>query len=345
MLSVKEAFGEIEIPIVRDRPLLNELTLSGAVRVSDYNTSAGTVWTYNGAVYYAPIHDLRFRANYSRSVRAPTQSDLFSAQSQNFNFISDPCDVLFINAGPNRAANCAAAGVPAGFVNDPARNFSLAVLEGGNPALKVETSTSYTVGAIIEPHWIPGLSITVDYYNIKVRNLIATLSAQTIINSCYNSPSGINNPFCAEVFRNPDHTFANPATLAGPINFQKQITRGIDVDLGLDPQVRHWRSPGSARHLQLRFREDELYQPDRSDLRRSPAERARRSPARILAHRRLPDRAAQPAVQFPLYRQADDRHLRGSSTARGPSADERRRLPANLVSGDHVPQCPASAGT
>ena len=230
-LTVKEAFGEVEVPIVRHVPFADELTLSGAVRVSDYNTAAGTIWTYNGAIYYAPIHDIRFRANYSHSVRAPTQSDLFSAQSQNFNFIQDPCDVNFINAGPNRAANCAAAGIPAGFVNDPARNFSLAVLEGGNPNLDVERSNSYTIGTILEPRWIPGLSLTVDYYNIDVKGLIATLSAQTIINSCYDSPSGLSNPFCPNVFRNPDHTFASPATISGPINFQRQKTSGIDADL------------------------------------------------------------------------------------------------------------------
>jgi outer membrane receptor protein involved in Fe transport len=247
-LTIKEAFAEMEIPIVKDLPFADELTLSGAVRVSDYNTSAGTVWTYNGAVYYAPIHDLRFRGNYSHSVRAPTQSDLFSPQSQNFAFISDPCDILFINNGPNRAANCAAAGVPTGFVNTPARNFTLSFLDGGNPNLDVEKSNSYTIGAIFEPRWVRGMSLTVDYYNITVRGLIASLSAQTIINSCYDSPSGINNPFCANVFRNPTtHEFAQPvATLSSPINFQRQKTSGIDADFAWN------KTMGNGDRLSLR---------------------------------------------------------------------------------------------
>jgi outer membrane receptor protein involved in Fe transport len=231
-LTVKEAFGEIEIPVLRDLPFARELTLSGAVRVSDYNTSAGTVWTYNGAVLYSPIRDIRLRANYSRSVRAPTQSDLFAPQSQNFAFISDPCDVGNINGGPNRAANCAAAGVPVGFINTPARTVSLSLLEGGNPGLDVETSDSYTAGLILEPHMIPGLSLTVDYYHINVKQLIATLTAQTIINSCYDAPGGINNSFCSNVFRDPTtHEFQDPAVLASPVNFQRQVTSGVDVDV------------------------------------------------------------------------------------------------------------------
>jgi outer membrane receptor protein involved in Fe transport len=245
-LTVKEAFGEIELPILKDLPFADELTLSGAVRVSDYNTSAGTVWTYNGAAYYAPIHDVRFRANYSRSVRAPTQSDLFSPQSQNFATINDPCDIGFINNGPNRAANCAAAGIPVGFVNQQARDTNLSIVSGGNPNLDVEKSTSYTVGVIIEPSFVRGLSLTVDYYNIKVKGLIAVLTAQTIVNSCYDSPSGINNNFCANVFRKADFTFADPATISGPINFQRQKTSGVDADLAWN------RTMGNGDRLSIR---------------------------------------------------------------------------------------------
>jgi len=231
-LTIKEAFGEVELPILKDLPFADELTLNGAVRVSDYNTAAGTVWTYNGGIYYAPIHDVRFRGNYARSVRAPTQSDLFSSASQNFAFIQDPCDILFINNGPNRAANCTAAGVPANFVNAPARAATLSFLQGGNPFLESEESDSYTLGVIFEPRWVRGMSVTVDYYRIHVANLIATLTAQTIINSCYDAPGGLNNGFCAVVFRDPGGFFSQPtATIAGPINFQRQKTQGIDVDV------------------------------------------------------------------------------------------------------------------
>ncbi len=244
LLTTKEAFGEIEIPLVKNVPFIEEFTLSGAARLSDYNTSAGTNWTYNGAVYYAPVRDIRFRGSYARSVRVPTQSDLYSPFSQNFATIADPCDVNNINNGTggstNRKTNCAAnnplGNVPLGFVNQTARSQTLSYLSGGNSGLAPETSTSYTVGVILEPHWVPGLSLTIDYYNIKVKNLISSVSIQTIINQCYDSPS-LANSYCALV--NPRqtsgptiHEFATPYTgTASVVNFAKQTTSGLDVDL------------------------------------------------------------------------------------------------------------------
>lgn len=230
--EVKEAFGEVRLPVLRGLPFAEELTLEAAGRVSDYNSAVGTVFAYNLGATYAPIPDLRFRGNYSTSVRAPTQSDLFSPQSQNFAFIQDPCDVLFIGTNPNRAANCAAAGIPVGFVNQPARDRSTGFASGGNPTLTEEKGKSYTIGGVFTPRFIPGFSLTVDYFNIEVENLIASLAAQTILNECFNAPSGIvGNPFCATVNRNPDFTFAEPAVIAGGVNFAKQTSEGIDFEV------------------------------------------------------------------------------------------------------------------
>lgn len=231
-LDVLEGFAELRIPLLANLPFAEELTIEAAYRYSDYNTAADTVDAYNLGGVYSPFPGLRIRGNYSTSVRVPTQSDLFSPLSQNFAFISDPCDVSFINANPNRARNCAAAGVPVGFVNQPARDRSTGFVQGGNLALTEENGKSFAIGAVIEPRQlVPGLAITVDYYNIKVENLIATLGAQTIISSCFDSPSGINNPFCAVVSRNPDFTFADPAVISGGINFARQETQGIDFEV------------------------------------------------------------------------------------------------------------------
>ncbi|MBU0823802.1 MAG: TonB-dependent receptor, partial [Alphaproteobacteria bacterium] len=252
-LTVKEAFGEINIPLLANMPLAEELSIGAAARVSDYNTSAGTVWAYNVQGLYAPIPDLRFRAAYAKSVRAPTQSDLFSTPSQNFAFIGDPCDSLNVGNNPNRAANCAAAGVPTTtnaalanvcassptpvavgdpFVNCTARAFSTGFLAGGNPTLQNEIGKSLTLGAVFEPSFLPGFNFTVDYYKIKVESLIAVLGAQVIINNCYDSPDGINNPFCGTVSRDPaTGLFNDPAVISGGINFAAQKTEGIDFDI------------------------------------------------------------------------------------------------------------------
>ncbi len=255
-LTVKEAFGELQIPILAGLPFAEELTISAAGRVSDYNTSTGTVYAYNVQGIYAPIPDIRFRAAYATSVRAPTQSDLYSPQSQNFAQLSDPCDQDNINNDPNRVANCAAAGVPTVFdantaaicantsvpaerreVGDPflnciARTASTSFLSGGNPDLSEEKGKSLTLGVVFEPRFIPGLNLTVDYYNIEVNNLISALSAQGIINLCYDNPNGIDNVYCATVNRDPNTGFfVEPAVLSSGINFASQKTEGIDFDL------------------------------------------------------------------------------------------------------------------
>lgn len=254
-LTVKEAFGEISIPLLANVPLAEELTVSAAGRVSDYNNATGTVYAYNVQGIYAPVPDIRFRAAYATSVRAPTQSDLYSPQSQNFAFIADPCDQATgaINTDPNRVANCAAAGVPttanaalvaacAGtsfavalgdpYTNCTARTSSTGFLSGGNPALVEERGKSLTVGVVVEPRFIPGLNFTVDYYRIKVNSLISTLTAQTIINQCYSDANGLNNPYCANVNRDPSTgLFVYPATISGGVNFATQKTEGIDFDL------------------------------------------------------------------------------------------------------------------
>ncbi|MFN3450962.1 MAG: TonB-dependent receptor domain-containing protein [Sphingorhabdus sp.] len=248
---VKEAYGEIQVPLLKDMPFAKELSVNFAGRVSDYNTATGTVYAYNIQGVYAPIEDLRFRAAYATSVRAPTQGDLFSTASENFAFIADPCDL--VSPGSTTAANCLAAGVPTtanaalvaacastafpvalggAFVNCTARTASTGFLSGGNPTLLEEKGKSLTLGVVVEPSFIPGLSLTVDYYKIEVENLIAALGAQTIINLCYTNASGINNPFCATVQRDPaTGLFVEPAVISGGVNFASQKTRGIDFDL------------------------------------------------------------------------------------------------------------------
>ena len=251
--EVKEAFGELSLPLLADVPLARELTVSAAARVSDYNTAVGTVWAYNVNAIYSPIEDISFRAAYATSVRAPTPSDLYSTPSENFAQLSDPCDSQNITNNPNRAANCAAAGVPTTvnqaifeacegtafngalgtpFQNCLARSASTGYLSGGNEELVEERGKSLTFGVIVEPRFLPGLSVTVDYYNIEIEDQIATLSAQAILNNCYDSPSGLDNQYCSSIRRDAaTGLFIEPAVLASGINFASRETEGIDFDL------------------------------------------------------------------------------------------------------------------
>lgn len=260
--EVREAFGEIRIPILRDMPFFQELTLEGAARYSDYNTSGG-VWAYNAGAIWAPVRDLRIRGGYARSVRGPNLSEAFGTPSQTFaNGLVDPCSQTAINQNPNRARNCAEHGVPTTmvvdgrvlpWVNAPASG--VLGLNQGNPNLEPERGTSWTVGAVIQPRFLPGFSLTIDYYNIEIEQAISGLSGQAIINRCYDDPVSTNNPFCAAVFRRrssdpfADFTFEGqadrnvggsagivtlsrlgPGFLNQPFNFQSLKTSGIDFD-------------------------------------------------------------------------------------------------------------------
>jgi outer membrane receptor protein involved in Fe transport len=89
-----------------------------------------------------------------------------------------------------------------------------------------------TLGAVVKPRFIPGLTLTLDYYKIDVKDQIATLAAQTIINLCYSNAGGIANPFCALVTRDPaTGLFAIPAAVSSGVNFASQKTKGLDFDI------------------------------------------------------------------------------------------------------------------
>jgi outer membrane receptor protein involved in Fe transport len=238
--EVKEAFGEIRVPILRDVPFFHELTLEAAGRVADYNGATGTVFAWNAGGTWAPVPDIRFRGNYSRAVRAPNLSELYSSQTQNFApAFLDPCHVGNINGNQIRQQNCIADGVPLG--TPLLYTSSLEILSGGNPDLTEETSTSWTLGAVFTPRWVRGLSITVDYYDIFVDKVITAPTAQAIVNACYDGPAG--NSFCDLFERFPAGTegdppgsqngefFIKPGLQQTQLNYAGLAARGVDVEL------------------------------------------------------------------------------------------------------------------
>ena len=241
--EVKEAFAEVQLPVLRDMPFFEDLTLSAAGRVADYKGATGTVFAYNAGVEWAPIRDIRFRANYGRSVRAPNYTETAFPLTQNFApGFADPCLPNNIAANPNRAANCLAD--LGAILNDPQfqqlpGSQSPEIRSGSNPDLNEETSDSFTIGAVIQPRFVPGLSLTVDYFDIKVEDVITSVSAQAIVNGCYDAPS-LDNPFCPLFERagpggGPDGEapgeLLSGSLLQVPLNFAALKRRGVDVEL------------------------------------------------------------------------------------------------------------------
>ncbi|HEX8679679.1 MAG TPA: TonB-dependent receptor, partial [Chthoniobacterales bacterium] len=239
--EVKEAFGELQLPILKDVPFFEELTVSGAARVAKYQGGTGTVWSYNAGVDWAPVRDLRFRGNYSRAVRAPNVSETAFPLVPNFApGFNDPCQPNQINSGTStRAANCAAA---LGPLLPLLTNVSpsLGVISGSNPNLTAETSDSLTLGGVFQPRWIPGMSLSVDFYDIKVKGIITSLGAQAIVNACYDQ-ANLQNVFCSQFTRNltagtgPNGEGAGRlienSLIQAPLNFASRRRQGIDVNL------------------------------------------------------------------------------------------------------------------
>jgi len=241
---VKEAFGEINVPIFKDRPFFYDLTLNGAGRVSDYKGAVGTVWTWNYGGEWAPVNGLRFRGNYGKSVRVPNLSETGFPQVFNFapGFL-DPCQSGQIANNPNRVQNCQAdiPGLPATGLT-PAITRSLPIYSGSNPDLDPEVSHSLTLGAVLTPKFLPGASLSVDYYNIEVKNVIVSLAAQAIVNGCYDRPVGTTNVLCTFFHRVgaggngvgdlPGQVSGDPsdALVSGPLNFASRERHGIDIN-------------------------------------------------------------------------------------------------------------------
>ncbi len=241
--KVKEAYGEIQIPLLKEMPFAHELTVSGAGRVAKYQGDVGTVYSYNAGLDYAPIEDVRFRANYSRAVRAPNVSETgFPLVPNFFNGFIDPCRPDRIGTGV-RATNCKAdlgSGAPGTLLaNLDNIALSIPIVSGSNPNLTVETSDSYTYGVVLQPRFLPGLNVSVDYYDITVDDIIGTVGVQTIVNQCYDSPT-LNNVFCSQFQRyrgnGPGPLGETPGGILGnslinaPLNFANRVRRGIDVN-------------------------------------------------------------------------------------------------------------------
>jgi len=267
--EVKEAYAEINAPILKDVPFFKQLSLTGAVRVADYRGAAGTVLSYNGGVDWAPVEDFRFRANYARAVRAPNSVDLYTPLGQNFAPApNDPCSARNIATGSStRAANCAAAGIPTSY--DFVYTQSLEIVSGGNPDLKAEKSDSYTIGGVLTPRMVPGLSLSVDYYDITVNNVITSPSAQDILNACYDAVN-LNNQFCglfqrAGVGGGPNgevqYQILEGSLQQVVLNYAKLKARGINTELTYRHDIAGFGTVGTRLTYTHTIQRDEFLNP------------------------------------------------------------------------------------
>jgi outer membrane receptor protein involved in Fe transport len=251
--DVKEAYGEVLLPLVTDS-FVHDLSVRGAVRFSDYS-SVGHTFSWNAGGEFAPIRDIRFRAMYAVTVRAPNISELYAGLSQDFPTLHDPCQGITPGSTGTLAQACqAVAGFAANVANSPntpeyatqcagapcfvvtqSDRQGVTSYAGGNPNLHEEKGRTFTAGVVINPVslGLGNLRLTVDYFRVKIKGAIVSTPLQFILDQCYSQG---NQNYCGFITRRPTQSGPDSAgslfsVNSGPTNSGGIATSGIDTVL------------------------------------------------------------------------------------------------------------------
>lgn len=194
--NTKEAYAELNIPVLADLPGAKLVSVDLATRYSKYNTFGSTTNSKFG-LQWKPFDDLLVRGSISEGFRSPTINDLYGGQVQTFDVYSDPCDSQFGAVGTGNAnaiANCRAAGLGPNFrqtdgsgkpVDSLPAQGTTPFISGSNAQLRPETSLSKTLGLVYSPSYVDGLNVTLDWYNIRINNIISAVTPNDVLDDCY----------------------------------------------------------------------------------------------------------------------------------------------------------------
>jgi len=264
-----EFYAETVIPLLGgdlDTPFVNTLEFEGAVRFVD-NSVAGKDTTWTAGLRYRPVEDIEFRGNLTESIRAPSITELFTPESNIFDFADDPCDARYISQGnvpTTRAANCAADGIVqpfTSFIADASQRGTLS----GNPNLVSEIAESSTFGIIIRPRFLEGFTASVDWFEIEIANAIESLEVEDLMIACYDSASFLGEPSCNQFQRDAagqvigyQSGFVNVGLveftgIQSVISYDTELGRFGSLNIGLNHLFtdKHIETPGSGNARQF----------------------------------------------------------------------------------------------
>lgn len=236
--ATKEIFVEVFAPLVdsdANLPLLNRFDLTAKYRRVD-NTVNGVFNTYTYGFQWEPIEDFEFRGNFTRSLRAPSITELFTPRISTAAHVPDPCDARNVGGGTRpatRMANCTAFYQAFGIVDGASTFITLqdAGVTGtisGDPNLLNESSDAQTLGLVWQPSFVDGLRATIDWYKIDITNVIGNLGIVPILSGCYdNTDFNVADPrnanqFCSRITRDADgqiQSFRSGFVNGGFLNF------------------------------------------------------------------------------------------------------------------------------
>uniref|UniRef100_UPI0035CBDA54 TonB-dependent receptor domain-containing protein n=1 Tax=uncultured Sphingomonas sp. TaxID=158754 RepID=UPI0035CBDA54 len=195
--TVKEAFGELSIPLIHNTPLLRQLDINAAIRVSDYSTT-GSIWSWKVGATNEFFPGFRGRIMRSRDIRSANLTELYTQSTTGYNTLTDP---------------------------QTGQSVYVQSIGGGNVNLRPEIGTTWTGGFSYSPPAIPRLNMSVDYYDIKIKDVITTIAAQDLVTRCYNG----NTALCAQIDRDASGTLIR--TRATYVNLSQYKTDGIDAEM------------------------------------------------------------------------------------------------------------------
>lgn len=256
---VYEGFGELDAPIVQNKPFFDLLDVQAGVRRSQYVIKAtgtpkfGTT-TWKVGVNWQPVRDIKFRGNYQHAVRAPNISELFSPVTTGLtNLATDPCAGAAPVSNATLRAVCLAQGAPTtaiGAISNPDAGQAN-ITTGGNPDLKPEKSNSYTFGVVLQPRFLTGFTMSVDYYRIKITDAVTTPTPADLIGACFNAPIA-TSAACTVIRRDPNTGNLSGDSATVPGLFGALSNLGVLKTDGIDLTANYTRNLGFAK-LNLSF--------------------------------------------------------------------------------------------
>lgn len=261
-VELKEIFGELSVPLITDMPFAKKLSLELGYRHTDFKTTSSQNYgSYKYGGDWEPIDGFRIRATAQRATRSPNINELYAPLVSGLsNLDEDPCQGTNVNQAqantPGTLSNlCRLTGVPLNAIGQlPAPSAGqINVQTGGNPNLGPEKADTKTLGFVWQPAFVRGLTMSVDYYTIKLKDAVSNPSETDILEDCYNAtrnPGLVFNAACGQVLRNPNNGTFNGSAAPGVVlplsNLGRLETKGWDVgityglplrDLGLSPAL------------------------------------------------------------------------------------------------------------
>ncbi len=289
--NVKEIYGELLVPVIKDVPFIQKLDLELGGRWSDYDTVGGK-GTYKALGTWDMTDFLRLRGGYQLATRAPNIAELFTGPQQNVvGYTGDPCTSVFLgtygvsaaNTNATRRAN--AATVCHTLIDPVAGGYNPATYAGffangpftidrveGNRNVGAETAKTWTVGVVLKSPATEGvfsrLTASVDWYNITINDAIQTATSDLSYQQCFDADGSSNkafdtagatgaallagNPLCANILREPGSGFARFAK-APYFNLGAIKTAGLDVQVDWRAELEDFGMGGMPGSISLNF--------------------------------------------------------------------------------------------